>query len=72
MLFLLFLFCSVLPIIGHILVGLFTNWTLVGEILLLQLLAFIPLLGPVIAFFVFGFWWGLFFLVIQVIYYLMD
>jgi hypothetical protein len=62
----------VTPIIGHILVGFIYNWSMVGSIIALQVLALIPIIGPIIAFFVFGFWWGLLFIVFQVIYFLMD
>ena len=67
MLFLLYVLCSTLPVVGHILVGLFANWALVGTILGLQLLTFLPIIGPIIAFFVFGFWWALGLAVIQLI-----
>jgi hypothetical protein len=65
MLFLLYVLCSVIPVIGHILVGLFMSWSLVGTILGLQLLTIIPILGPLIAIFVFGWPWAIGIFVIQ-------
>lgn len=67
MLFLLYVLCSVIPVIGHILVGLFTNWSLVGTILGLQLLTILPILGPIIAIFVFGWPWAIGILVVQIV-----
>ena len=67
MLFLLFVLCSILPVIGHVLVGLLMNWPLVGTILGLQILACIPLIGPIIALFIFGWAWAIGLLVIQLL-----
>lgn len=66
MLFLLYVFCSFVPVIGHIITGFVLGWGMALSVVGLQVLTLLPIIGPIIAFFLFGFHWGIGLFVIQI------